>query len=82
MQRIREWNIGKERSVAAIVLQRRDMFRVMAPEDNLVAISCGGDGKSGAVEPAPITVIAALSAFIRHPDVVQHLRQPAAADSS
>lgn len=49
MQRIRERHIGKERGVAAIVLQRRDMFRVMAPQHNVVAISCQGDGKSGAV---------------------------------
>ncbi len=40
--------------------------RVMAPEDNLVAISCQGNGKSVPYEPAPITVIEALRWFIRH----------------
>ncbi len=41
------------------------------PEDNLVAISCQGNGKSGAVRAAPITVIEALRWFIRHPDVLR-----------
>ncbi|OUE73839.1 hypothetical protein AZ006_002020, partial [Citrobacter freundii] len=32
--------------------------------------------------PAPITAIEALLWFIRHPDVLQYLRQPAAVNSS
>ena len=49
MQRVGERNVRKKCGVAAIVLQRRNMFRVMAPQHNVVAISCQGDGKSGAV---------------------------------
>ena len=49
MQRVRERDVRKESGIAAVMLQRRDMFRVMAPEHNMVAISCQSDGKSGAV---------------------------------
>jgi hypothetical protein len=35
VQRVRERNVREKRDVAAVVLQRRDMFRVMAPQDNL-----------------------------------------------
>ena len=49
MQRVGERNVWKKCGVAAVVLQRRNMFRVMAPQHNVVAISCQGDGKSGAV---------------------------------
>ncbi len=49
MERIGKRHIGEKRGVTAVAFKRCDMFRVMAPEDNLVAISCQGDGKSGAV---------------------------------
>ncbi len=40
-------------------VKRCDMFRVMAPEDNLVAISCRVMARAVPYEPAPITVIEA-----------------------
>ncbi len=43
------------------------------PRGHLVAISCQGDGKSGAVRAGTVTVIEALRWFIRHPDVLQYL---------
>ncbi|CSE39674.1 Uncharacterised protein [Shigella sonnei] len=49
MERIGKRHIGEKRGVTAVAFKRCDMFRVMAPEDNLVAISCQGNGKSGAV---------------------------------
>ncbi|MNT15212.1 hypothetical protein D3C72_1502540 [compost metagenome] len=49
MQRIRERHVRKKRHVAAVVLQRRDMFGIVAPENHFVTISCQSDGKSGAV---------------------------------
>ena len=49
VQGVRERNVREKRHVAAVVLQRRDMFRVVAPQDHVVTISCQRDGKSGAV---------------------------------
>ena len=49
IQRVRERNVREKRHVAAVVLQRRDMFWIVAPQDHVVTISCQRDGKSGAV---------------------------------
>ena len=77
MERIGKRHIG-ENGVTAVAFKRCVICSGHGPpEDNLVAISCQGDGKR-CREPAPITVIEALRWFIRHPDVLQYLRQPAA----
>ena len=49
MKRVGKRDVGEESHVAAVALKGRDVLRVVSPQHHLVAISCQGDGKSGAV---------------------------------
>ena len=49
VQGVRERNVREKRHIATVVLQRGDMFWIVAPQDHVVTISCQRDGKSGAV---------------------------------
>lgn len=82
-QGIGEGNVGQKRLIAAILLQRLNLRGVVPHSTTEWPLRASVMANAVPYEPAPMTVIEALTVFIRHPDVVRHLRlPPAAADSS